>query len=240
MKRLSFTAVAGVCASLAFLCSGCVESDSSGAGSTEASVQGLWRYTGLTTSNGDDLPLTGIFLFKDGIFVQQAIFDGDPFDRQGAMAHAGPYTPASDSVQLVAQQTISISHDGSPPLSFRKNTEHEVTVTRSADELRLVFGSGTIQDFERIGTGQGEIHLLQDGALALTDGYFILVQGNERAVTTGYGTFEKNDINLRLNVIRWAEASETSAKNRRDVVVEATFDGESLTLADGRSFRVEP
>jgi hypothetical protein len=82
--------------------------------------------------------------------------------------------------------------------------------------------------------------VLQNGALAFVDGYFILVQGDEIAVTTGYGTFRKEGEKLQLNVIRWAEASETSAMNRRDVVMEATFDGQSFTLADGRSFRVEP
>lgn len=241
MKRPSFEAIAGVCAILLLLCSGCSEGDPPpGAASTEASVQGLWRYTGLTTSGGDDLPLTGIFLFKDGVFVQQAIFDGEPFDQQGAMAHAGPYTPAPGSVHLVAEQTIFLSADNDPPLSFRRSTEHEVSVTRSGDELTLVFGSGTVQEFERVGIGDGEIYMLQDGALAFADDYFILVQGDERAVTSGYGSFEKNGDELRLNVIRWAEASETGARNRRDVVIEATFDGQSFTLADGRSFQVAP
>lgn len=53
-----------------FLCSGLVVSGSANAGSTEELVEGLWEYADLVTSSGEELPLTGIFLFKDGIFVQ--------------------------------------------------------------------------------------------------------------------------------------------------------------------------
>lgn len=209
--------------------------------STEQSVAGLWKYTRLETSGGKEMPLTGIFLFKDGIFVQQAIFDGEPFDDQGAMAHAGPYTSTAGSVHLVAEQTISTDPGADSPLSFRANTEHDVSVTRDGDELTLIFsaGTGTIQEFEKVGPGEGAVHDLQDGALALVDGYFVLVQGNEQGVATGYGTYELRGDNLDLDIIRWAEASPSGAKNMRDVTMNATFDGDTLTLADGRTFRVE-
>ena len=240
MNRHWSPLVSSVYVIVMFLGSGLIVSESASAGSAEELVAGLWEYTGLTTSNGDELPLTGVFLFKDSVFVQQAIFDGSPFDQQGAMAHAGPYSPESESVHLVAEQTISIAPDNSSPLSFRKNTEHEVSVSRSGEELTLVFGSGTVQEFRRIGSGRGEFYALQNGALAFVDGYFILVQGDEQGVTTGYGTFDKKGNNLQLNVIRWAEASDIRAMNQRDVVMEATFDGKLFTLADGRSFRVLP
>jgi len=87
-------------------------------------VDGLWFYTGLTTSDGTDMPLTGIFLFKDGVFVQQAVFDGGSFDEAGSMAHAGPYRPepATGSIHLVAEQTISVTPTDSPALSFSDGT----------------------------------------------------------------------------------------------------------------------
>ncbi|MDH3692220.1 MAG: hypothetical protein OEU36_22530, partial [Gammaproteobacteria bacterium] len=74
--------------------------------SLEQQVSGLWLYTGLTTSDGTDMPLTGIFLFKDGVFLQQAVFDGGTFGEAGSMAHAGPYRPepATGSIHLVAEQ----------------------------------------------------------------------------------------------------------------------------------------
>ncbi|MEO0998357.1 MAG: hypothetical protein AAFX58_12650, partial [Pseudomonadota bacterium] len=158
-------------------------------------VDGLWMYTGLTTSDGTDLPLTGVFLFKDGHFVQQAVFDSGPFEAAGSMAHAGPATPepATGSVHLVAEQTISIAPEETPALSYRRDTEHDVTVSRSGDALTLIFGmgTGTVQEFRYVGPGAGELYRLQNGALAFVDGYFVLVDGSEESVTTGYGTFEK-------------------------------------------------
>jgi hypothetical protein len=79
-----------------------------------------------------------------------------------------------------------------------------------------------------------------NGALAFVDGHFILVQGDETGVVTGYGTFKKEGDSLTLSVIRWAEADSSGASNGRDLIIQATFDGRSLTLEDGRSFPVAP
>jgi len=202
-------------------------------------VKGLWKYTNLTTSDGKEMPLTGIFLFKEGVFLQQSIFDGEPFDTQGAMAHAGPYTPKERSIQLLAEQTISIDPGKPSPLSFRRDTKHEVSTNRSGNELTLVFGSGTVQEIERISAGKGNVYSLEDGKLAFVDDYFILVQGNEQGSVSGYGTFEKLDGDkVNLNVIRWAEGTAESAVNHRDITLKANFDGDRLTLPDGRSFKV--
>ena len=210
------------------------------AASIAEQVDGLWMYTGLTTSDGTDLPLTGIFLFKDGVFLQQAVFDSDPFDMAGSMAHAGPVTPEPEtrSVHLVAEQTIGIAPAESPALSFRASTEHDVTVSRDGDDLTLVFsmGTGTVQEFSYVGPGDGEVHALENGALAFVDGHFILVAGDESGATTGYGTFERQDDALSLNVIRWSETDGAETRNLKDTVVGASFDGEALVLEDGRSF----
>ena len=203
-------------------------------------IDGLWMYTGLTTSDGNDLPLTGVFLFKDGVFLQQAVFDGAPFDTAGAMAHAGPVTPEPEtgSVHLVAEQTIGISPGESPALSFRASTEHDVTVSREGDALTLVFsmGTGTVQEFRYAGPGEGQVYALENGALAFVDGHFILVAGDESGATTGYGTFEEGDGALSLNVIRWAETDGVETRNLKDTVMSASFDDGVLELGDGRRF----
>ncbi len=245
---------------LAAACGGADEPGESGPGAAEApapaaataavaepspsiaeQIDGLWLYTGLTTSDGTDLPLTGVFLFKDGRFVQQAVFDSGPFEAAGSMAHAGPATPEPEtgSVHLVAEQTISIAPGEEPVLSFRRDTEHDVTVSRSGDALTLVFGmgTGTVQEFRYVGPGAGELYRLRGGTLALVDGYFILVDGDEDGVTSGYGTFERQAEALTLNVIRWAETDGSTATNLKSAVLEATFDGTTLELADGRSFQ---
>lgn len=209
----------------------------------EQQVEGLWRYTGLTTKDGTEMPLTGIFLFKDGTFLQQAVFNDENFATAGSMAHAGPYQaePATGSVHLIAAQTISIDPAASSPLSFRADTEHDVTVTREDHALTLIFGMGTstVQTFERVGPGKGEQYALEQGSLAFVDGYFILVEGDESSATSAYGTFEKDGENLTLQVIRWAESSSSSATNLRETSLEASFDGKTLSLADGRSFKVK-
>lgn len=210
------------------------------AAAIEKQVDGLWMYTGLTSSGGQEMPLSGIFLFKDDTFVQQAVFDGTPFEAQGAMAHAGPYEAKADHVYLLAEQTISTAPGEDPPMSFRANTEHQVTVDRDGDDLTLVFsmGTGTVQEFQRVGPGEGELYDLADGALAFVDGHFLLVEGDEQGVVTGYGTYEQDGNDLQLNVIRWAEADASGATNLKDTTLQATFDGNVLTLADGRSFEV--
>jgi hypothetical protein len=208
---------------------------------TAEAVDGLWKYTRLETSSGNEMPLTGVFLFKDGIFIQQAVFDGDPYEAQGAMAHAGPYDAVDGAVHLVAEQTISTAPGTDSPLSYRDSTEHDVTVDRQGDGLTLVFsaGTGTIQEFERLGPGEGELYSLDDGALAFVDGYFVLVHGDAQGVVTGYGKYRKDGEDLELDVLRWAEAGPSGATNRRDVTLQATFDGQRLALADGRVFPVD-
>lgn len=209
-------------------------------GAMEQQIEGLWLYTGLTTSKGKDLPLNGIFLFKNGTFVQYAEYDGEPIRDQGAMAHAGPYSVGKEFVHLVAEQTFSTSPLDNPPMNSRGLTEHDVTVKRVDNELTLVFskGTGTIQRFEYIGPGSGEIHKFENGVLALVDGYFILVHGNNSGIDTGYGTYDQDNDSLKLNIKRWTRADSSSASNIFDTSLNSTFDGQSFTLEDGRSFQV--
>ena len=184
------------------------------------------------------MPLTGVILFKDGMFAQQSIFDGEPFEKQDAMAHAGPFGAGPSGVHMTAEQTISTAPGKEKPLNFRRNTQHDISVDRSGDEMTIVFASGTIQKFKRIGPANGQIHKLDKGVLALVDGHFVLVDGDEQGVVTGFGTYKQSGTTYDLNATRWAEATPTKAINKRDFAQKATFDGKTLKLADGRSFKV--
>ncbi|HET6564387.1 MAG TPA: hypothetical protein VFG52_03145 [Xanthomonadales bacterium] len=210
--------------------------------SLEEQVNGLWYYTGLTTKDGTEMPLTGVFLFKDGVFLQQAVFNTEPFEDAGSMSHTGPTRaePATGSIHLVATQQIGTARGQEEALSFKANTEHDVTVTREGDKLTLIFGMGTstVQTFDYVGPGEGNLYALENGALALVDGHFVLVEGDENSAATGYGTYTQDGENLELHVIRWSEADASGAKNLKDVSLKASFDGKALTLADGRSFNV--
>ena len=203
-------------------------------------AEGLWAYTALIagSAKGESMPLSGVILFKDGMFAQQSIFNSEPFDKAGAMAHAGPFGAGPNGVHMTAEQTISIAPGKEKPLNFRHDTQHDISVDRSGDEMTIVFSTGTVQKFKRIGPANGRIHRLDKGVLALVDGHFVLVEGDEGGVVTGYGTYQQSGTSYDLNVARWAESTPTRAVNKRDFVQKATFDGKQLTLADGRSFKV--
>jgi hypothetical protein len=227
------------CIALATLVAIGATAASTGKGDAVKAAEGLWAYTALIAGGkGENMPLSGVILFKDGMFAQQSIFDGEPFDKQGAMAHAGPFGAGPDGVHMVAEQTISIAPGKDKPLNFRHDTQHDISVERSGDDMTIVFSSGTVQKFKRIGPANGRIHRLDKGVLALVDGHFVLVDGDEGGVVTGYGTYKQSGTAYDLNVTRWAESTPTKAVNKRDFVQKATFDGKQLTLADGRSFHV--
>lgn len=198
-------------------------------------VEGLWAYTGLTSSGGQSMPLTGIFLFKDGTFIQQAVFNGEPYYRQGAMAHSGPYSGIEGGVHLVAEQTLSVSPAKAEPLSSQGVTEHDLGVTRIDDGLTLVFGSGTVQTFRRIGdAAEATIVPLQHGTMALVDDHFILVSGDDSHAITGYGRYHREGERYFIDVIRWAETDGAETFSARNAVISVRFDGESLHLPGGR------
>ena len=205
----------------------------------EQQVRGLWFYTGLITSSGEDLPLDGIFLFGDGLFLQYAQYKGEPARDQGAMAHAGPYSVGEGFIGMVAEQTISTAPSNDPPLNYRGLTEHEVDVMLVDNEMTLTFmRSGTVQIFERAGPGEGDVYRLENGALAFVDGYLILVSGDENGVETGYGRYEADNGALSLDITYWTSADQSSASNTNHTAITAVFDGQALTLEDGRRFQV--
>ncbi|MCY4362373.1 MAG: hypothetical protein OXE42_09340 [Gammaproteobacteria bacterium] len=205
----------------------------------EQQVRGLWFYTGLITSSGEDLPLDGIFLFGDDLFLQYAQYKGEPARDQGAMAHAGPYSAGEGFIGMVAEQTISTAPSNDPPLNYRGLTEHEVDVMLVDNEMTLTFmRSGTVQIFERAGPGEGDVYRLENGALAFVDGYLILVSGDENGVETGYGRYEADNGALSLDITYWTSADQSSASNTNHTAVNATFDGQVLTLEGGRRFQV--
>ncbi len=76
---------------------------------------------------------------------------------------------------MVAEQAIGVSPTRSPPVSVRRNTEHEIDVRFAGDALTMTFGSGTVQKFKRVGPGEGNVIHLDEGSLALVDGHFLLV-----------------------------------------------------------------
>ena len=159
-------------------------------------TEGFWEYTDLITSKGESLPLTGVFLIKDGVFLQQSIFNGDSFEEQGSMAHAGTCWAGGAGLLLLANQTLSMSPTEDEKLTSMGSTEHDLKVTRKGDDLTLVFGAGTstIQTFKKIADGSDmQVYQLADGTLALTNGYFILVSGSTGQKKAAYSMAAKQE-----------------------------------------------
>ncbi len=208
----------------------------------DTQVQGLWLYTGLTTSSGKELPQDGVFLLKNGKFVQYSVSRGEPIVEQGAMAHSGTYSVKDGFVHLIAKQTLSTAPGEESALQSMGVTEHDLAVKRSGEDLSLVFskGTGTVQLFKLISPGSGDLYWLEDGALALVDGHFILVDGNDSKVNAGYGTYKTINNSIELNIDRWTNAAPDFAANVYNTKIKATFDGKTLTLEDGRVFRIKP
>jgi hypothetical protein len=228
-----------VCVALAALAATGATATPAARGDAVKDAEGLWAYTALLAgTEKKNMPLTGVILFKDGLFAQQSIMDGAPFEKQGSMAHAGPFGPGPNGVHMTAEQTISTAPGEEKPLRFRPNTQHDISVERSGDEMTIVFSTGTVQKFKRIGPANGRIHKLDKGVLALVDGHFVLVDGDEQGVVTGFGVYKQSGSTYELNATRWAEATPTKAINKRDFTQKATFDGKTLALADGRKFQV--
>ena len=201
--------------------------------------EGLWEYTGLVTGDGRSLPLTGIFLIKDGMFLQQSIFNDEPFTEAGSMAHAGPFWADDAGVGLTSEQTLSLDPGADPVLRSAGVMQHTIDVTREDDTLTIVFGSGTEQTLSRLGdAADTRLYKLEDGALAFANGYFILVAGDEERVVSGYGRYREKGPKLRFEVIRWAESDGASVTNKRDIAMTAELNAEALRLEDGREFPI--
>ena len=82
-----------------------------------------------------------------------------------------------------------------------------------------------------------QVYQLADGKLALSDGYFILVSASPQGSVSGHGKYEQNGNVLTLNVISWSQGDGLSIRNLKDVSFKAFFDGKTLNLPDGKTFK---
>ena len=193
----------------------------------------------LTTSKGGDLPISGVFLLHDGTFIEMATMDTPTAKNSQAMAHAGPYVPTDQGVNLTAEQQISIATEGDePPLSFMQNIGHVLRAENTGDHLVLTFSSGTEQTFTRIPASEITLYTFANGRLALTGDRFVLVAGDQSGVVSGYGRYRMSDDTITFMADRWAEATPAKPNIAVDKTVSATLDKAQLKLSDGRTFAI--
>jgi hypothetical protein len=203
----------------------------------ERVARGLWSYESLGREGGTFTNLQGLFVFLDGWFVQQSLNEGEPFDRQVAQAHAGPYGAEGDRLHLTAHVGFIVNPARQPAVESRQNSEHVVTPTPTPAGMELRFGTGTIQKFRRAGPGQGTIYPLSRGALALVDGHFILVAEAGDTAVAGSGRFERQRDTLRLDAARWVTVRGGKASYARGPI-QAKLDKQKLELPDGLAFEL--
>ncbi len=190
---------------------------------------GLWRYVSLGRPTGDETKLDGLFVFKDGRFVQQSLNLGEPFTSQLAQAHAGTFTIESGKIRLLAEVGLIVNPAAAAPLASSPNRPHELAVARQSDRLVLTFGSGTVQKFQRVGPASGRIVPLSKGALALVDGHFILVFEEGARALAGSGKYTQRGTMLRLTPERWLSANASQVRYAKSKV-DATLDARTLTI----------
>jgi hypothetical protein len=202
-----------------------------------SSVGGLWSYETLTGAQGPTSRLSGYFLIKDGYFLQEALIDGEPFDQQLVQGHAGTYT-AGPVLQLVTEVQLSVRPSETPVVSSSPGRAHEIMPVLRGNHLTLTFGTGTVQTLRRAGPGQGQIVLLDRGALALVDERFVLVFEESGRQIVGGGLAERRGSRLALTADRWMSARDGSARYQRRVRIDAVLERDELRLPGEPPIRV--
>ena len=204
-----------------------------------AGLEGLWSYQTLQGKGKEPVGLTGLFVFHQGRFVQQAIHHGDPADQQMGQAHSGSYASVGTQLDLRAEVGLVTRPPRQPPLESRANSSHTLDVARDGDSLVITFGSGTIQTFKRVPLdGQVSIFKLDRGSLALVDDRFLLVAEKGNRSATGSGYFRRQGEHLHLKAQRWFAVNGDQVEYLFDEEVLAHFDGHSLSLPGDLTLQV--
>ena len=117
---------------------------------------------------------------------------------------------------------------------------HEINPERSGDRLTLTFATGTVQTFTRVGPGEGDVMLLDGGALALVDGRFLLVAeaGSGGTAAAGSGAFTRTGRVATLTPDRWLTVRDGRHRYDRGHAIDVPLGGPTLALVDGISFPV--
>ena len=184
-------------------------------------------------------PLVGLFLFKEGRFVHQAMHGSEPMEEQLADAHIGRYRfKPEDIVQFDVDTGIVVTPAGESLLSARSNTSHDVGYRRSGDHLFISFANGATEKLVKVPNNKVDLIDLDLGTLALTDRHFILVTEPGGGWLAGSGRYEREEHDIRLEAMRWFEVRGGKAYYAADQTFEATFDGNMLKLRDGPGFQV--
>lgn len=205
-------------------------------------IDGLWSYETLQIGEESPVPLTGLFLFQNGRFLQQTINDGGIFVNQLGMGHSGTYEWHQGFIRLLAKVGLMIEPTRDPVLESRSNSLHHIIPDLSGERLTLSFDMGVIQKLTRVAKGDRSTKIidLDEGGLGLADDRFILVAERSGEGVAGSGHFTRSGNELRFKADRWFTFKGSRTHYQRDEIVIASFDGRKLSLPQGMTFRVRP
>ena len=202
-------------------------------------IAGLWIYESFDRPVQGVQPLVGLFLFKEGRFVHQAMHGSEPMEEQLADAHIGRYRFKPDGiVQFDVDTGIVVTPAGESLLAARSHTSHDVGYKVSGENLFLSFANGATEKLVKVPNNMVDLIDLERGTLALTDRHFILVTEPEGGWLAGSGNYKRKGHDIRFEAMRWFEVRDGKADYAADETFEATLDGKMLKLGDGHSFHV--
>ena len=202
-------------------------------------IAGLWIYESFDRPVHGVKPLVGLFLFKEGRFVHQAMHGSEPMEDQLADAHIGRYRfKSEDIVQFDVDTGIVVTPAGESLLSARSNTSHDVGYEVSGENLFISFANGATEKLVKVPDDKADLIDLDRGTLALTGRHFILVTEPEGGWLAGSGRYQREEHDIQLDAMRWFEVRGGKARYAADKTFEATFDGKMLRLHGGPGFQV--
>ena len=147
------------------------------------------------------------------------------------MGYAGTASIAFDgALQLMADDSIVVALSRDSAIRVRRDTRHRITLKRDDRMLVLRFESGAEHRLERVGDGVGDVHLMEEGAIALVDDRFILVASHADRTTLGHGAQHDARRTRTMHVAYSIDVVGTNREYQRDVPVSATFDNEVVVL----------
>ena len=179
---------------------------------------------------GDETRLDGLFVFKDGRFVQQSLNLGEPFTSQVAQAHAGTFTIENGKIDLFAEVGLIVNADGGVARRLEPQSSARAgggaTVQSARAHVRQRHGAEVHSASD---PPQGAIVPLSKGALALVDGHFMLVFEEGGRALAGSGKYTQQGTTLQLTPERWLSANGSQVRYAR-ARVDATLDARTLTI----------
>lgn len=204
-------------------------------------LNGVWAYRTLQSKGGEAVTVTGLFLFDHGRFIQHAIHDGEPLSDQLGQAHLGSYSADGNRLQLSAEVGLVVAPTEVEPVESRKDSRHQIDYEIFGEDLKLTFGSGTVQTFQRVAEGDAGVKWMavEGGSLALSSNYFVLVSEVDEQIVAASGTISGKEGEESLRPDRWFFVRDGKVEYGRNGIWKLSTSQGRLVLAGDLQLQIE-